>query len=396
MNIPSISTELETVELTSYWPRFQKTAYALYDEDFVYLVHHPHFPDETVTQLPWSEEFVGNTLIMFREVPTAIVRAADCTDEAELVAVLIHEMFHGFQFLSGESRFPDEVQGILYPLHEENTALRMRERYHLYHAVLPTDPIARNRHLHQFVSCRERRLAILGESIRYELLIETIEGPAFYVESQAYGEQSGENAVDVLRKYGEGLLDEEDTVQHLRKSCCTSGIFLCYVLDRILPKWKESFFEGNDTLYSLVRKSVTLNDEAYEPIEIRASLRDLLTRVKKERSESFLEAEQNAAFTLTLVGTFKITGIDPMNIVADSGRALHRHFIRAEIGEETCLIRYPVLAEFKTRLLECHRLIVCLEEAPELLEHGIHVSGIGDLEGDYDPKTFTLTMTRKQ
>ncbi|WP_432352933.1 hypothetical protein [Sporosarcina sp. A2] len=395
MNIPSSIVALKTTDLSTYWPGFQKVAYALYDEESVYLYNHPNFPEEPYAHLPWSEAFVGNTLIVFHEIPTAIVRRADYPGDAELVAALVHELFHGYQHLLEESRFPDEVQGVLYPLEETNAALRSRERYHLYHSVLPTDPIARDRHLRQFVQCREERMAYLGESIRYELLTETVEGPAFYVESQAFLNESGLLKVEVLRQYGESLLDVEDGVRNLRKSCCDSGIFLCYVLDRIFPEWKEEYVKADVTLYSLVRRSVDVKKYTMEPLEASPELRDVLTHVKVERAAAFYEAQQAAPVKLKIQGDLRIVGIDPMNIVAGERRALHRHFIRAEIGESTYLFRYPVIGEYQTYLLQCHQLLVLLDEEPEASERGVLVKGVGELTGHYDAETHTLHVPDK-
>ncbi|MDW0110931.1 hypothetical protein [Sporosarcina aquimarina] len=397
MQIPTTLPSLAAADLSTYWPGFQAVAYAVYDDESVYLFNHPNYPQELYTQLPWSEAFVGNTLIQFHDYPTAIVRRADCADDVELVAVMVHELFHGYQNLQGELRFPDEVQGVLYPLDTENAALRALERYYLYHAVLPTDKMARDRHLRQFIVYRQKRMAALGTSMQYELLTETLEGPAFYVESKVMMEHSDLLDVEIVRNYGEGLLDKEDTVRHIRKSCYSSGVFLCYVLDRIRPNWQEELFASDVTLYSLVQQSVEFREdtviEPVEPLEVSDELLEILSRVKAERAAAFAEAEQSAAAKLTINGDFKIVGFDPMNIVLGHQRALHNRFIRVEILGSPYLFRRPVIAEYRTDLFRSPQLTLLLDEQPEVREDGVFVPGIGELPGRYEADTFTLTVT---
>ncbi|MGG0461547.1 hypothetical protein [Priestia aryabhattai] len=58
---------------------------------------------------------MGNTLILFDGYPTAIADMELYDDYEGLFSILIHELFHGNQYIKSEKRFPDEMLGITYP-----------------------------------------------------------------------------------------------------------------------------------------------------------------------------------------------------------------------------------------------------------------------------------------
>ena len=74
------------------------------------------------------------------------------------------------------------MMGITYPLSKENVELRNHERTNLYCALLENDIIKKKQYLNAFIALREKRAARIEEYLTYEKLIETIEGPAWYVE----------------------------------------------------------------------------------------------------------------------------------------------------------------------------------------------------------------------
>lgn len=103
---------------------------------------------------------------------------------------MVHELFHGNQYVKGEKRFPDETMGITYPLTKENVEIRNRERKSLYNALIETSISNKKQYLNEFISLREKRTEGIKEHLTYENLIESVEGPAWYVELKAFSEKS--------------------------------------------------------------------------------------------------------------------------------------------------------------------------------------------------------------
>ncbi len=158
--INKLSKELSDVNLQNYWPTFQSVAYALYTNEFVYLFNHPlveESEERTYKIIQWNDSFTGNTLILYEGFPTAILYVDDEDKYEDLYSVMVHELFHGFQYEKGEKRFPDEVIGMTYPLTSENIGLRYQERMALYQAVTACDQYTRLQNVKAFIALREKK-----------------------------------------------------------------------------------------------------------------------------------------------------------------------------------------------------------------------------------------------
>src|SRR5699024_1069312 len=186
-----IEQDLVGSHLDSYWTGFVPVAYALFDKEFVNLFNHPKLIYSSYTHyqiLERDDQFMSCTLILYDDYPTAIVDLELYHNYASLYSILVHELFHGFQYIKGEKRFADETMGITYPLSKENIQLRSQERLYLYRAVLEKDRVKKRQYLATFISLREKRGNLIDEYLVYENLIETIEGPAWYVELRSFFE----------------------------------------------------------------------------------------------------------------------------------------------------------------------------------------------------------------
>ena len=213
-----IAKDLTNMNLERYWPNFELVAYALYDKNSVFLFNHPRYnqvPPKTYKILKRDEQFVGNTLILFDGYPTAIADMELYDDYEGLFSILVHELFHGNQYIKEEKRFPDEMLGITYPLTKENVEIRNRERKNLYNALIETGISKKKQYLNEFISLREKRAEGIKEHLTYENLIESVEGPAWYVELKAFSEKSSLANDLILKKYGKNLINAvESTSQY--------------------------------------------------------------------------------------------------------------------------------------------------------------------------------------
>ncbi|WHY79871.1 hypothetical protein QNH20_12295 [Neobacillus sp. WH10] len=383
--IKRIAQDLADAKLDNYWLGFESVAYALYDKSYVYLFNHPRM---TKTQqnnyqiLNWNEQFNGCTLILFDDYPTAIVNLELYDDFESLYSILVHELFHGFQYINKESRFPNEILGIAYPLSKENVELRNQERNNLYSAVLESNILKKKQYINTFIALREKRTAIINDYLLYENLIETVEGPAWYVELKAYSDKSPINYSSVLKKYGQHLINQYESTSDIRRSCYSSGLYMCLLLDDLSPHWKESFWDKEETLYDILKQ---FSDEFIKisDVEISSDTEKAIELAIQNRKNAFDNFEQQKGIHLFIEGEIIAKSFDPMNIVLLEDRFLHKNFIKVRIGNDDYLVQQPVIAYCKDGLQKITKLQLILKHNPIEEVDSLIIDGIGLIKGRY-------------
>ncbi|MDF1510117.1 hypothetical protein PZE06_18435 [Robertmurraya sp. DFI.2.37] len=387
-DIERIILNLEQVKLNQYWPGFEKVAYALYDETSAYIFNHPKFDNQQIVEE--KEPFHACTLIIYEGYPTAIVDLRLFKNYEDLYSILVHELFHGYQFLKEEKRFPDELMGITYPITVENVELRNQERLSLFHALMEKEPLAKKEYLNTFIALRQQRELQLGAYLEYENLIETIEGPAWYVELHAYYETSQFEFSAVLQKYGEPLINQYQSTVNIRRSCYSSGLFMCLLLDELSPGWKESFFSTEKTIYQYV-KELSVFDAPFRTIEVSPETERVVHAIFQNKEAEFTTFNEEAGIQLMIIGNMEATSFDPMNIVMLAGKVLHKNFLKVKIQEREYLFAQPVVA-YGEKLREFGKLQLKLGK--ELLERdsSLFIEGVGDIKGKIEKKRNQLYL----
>jgi len=392
--VDEIFQDLANENLSHYWTGFESVACALYNKNVVYLFNHPKMekePEKNYQILKRDDQFVGCTLILYHDYPTAIVDLDLYKDYASLYSILVHELFHGFQYIKGEKRFADEILGITYPLSEENIELRNQERTYLYRAVFEKDRIKKKQFLTTFIALREKRATIISNHLSYENLIETIEGPAWYAELKAYLQKSQQEYSSVLKSYGQQLMNHMNSTTNIRRSCYSSGLFICLLLDDFAPDWKESLWEKEETIYDLLKPfsdgSVHINN-----IEISPETEKVIDYALKDRENSIERFEQQGGFHLFIEGDITAKSFDPMNIVLYKDRFLHNNFIKVEINNQEYLIEQPVIAYGKGKLQHIVKLHLIVKKKPIENIDSLTIDGIGQIKGKYEKKGDMLHL----
>lgn len=388
-----IVQNLDNSHLDSFWKGFHPVAYALFNKKHVYLFNHPKMkkePNENYQMLKRDDQFVGCTLILYQDYPTAIVDLELYEDHARLYSMLVHELFHGFQYIKGENRFADEVMGVTYPLLKENIQMRSQERLYLYRAVVEKDRKKKREYLSIFVSLREKRGAIIDEYLGYENLTETIEGPAGYVEFKSFLEKSEQAYPFILETYGKQLLDHFDSALHIRKSCYYSGLFLCLLLDEFDPEWKGNFWDEEKTIYELLKQL-----SSYELVEIcehkeNVAAENIIADVLDNRKRIIDDFEQQKGIDLSIKGKITVKSFDPMNIVVFDDKVLHKNFLKVEINNQDYLIEQPVIAYCKDGLRDILKLDLVLRKRPVENDDALLIHGVGLVKGTYKQMNKTL------
>ncbi|MET3322318.1 UNVERIFIED_ORG: hypothetical protein ABIC97_005454 [Peribacillus simplex] len=389
-----ISEDLVNANLDNYWSGFESVAYALYDKSYVYLFNHPRMKKNQQNNyqiLNWDEQFNGCTLILYNDYPTAIVNIELYEDYKSLYSILVHELFHGFQYVKGETRFANEIMGITYPLSKENVELRNQERTNLFSTVLENNIIKKKLYLNTFIALREKRAAKFNNYLLYENLIETIEGPALYVELKAYSEKTPIAYKSVLKKYGQHLMDKYESTSDIRKSCYSSGLFMCLLLDEFSPGWKESFWGKEETLYDIFKQ---LSDDFIKisNVEISPETEEVINFAIQNRKNTFKNFEQQKGIHLFIEGEITAKSFDPMNIVPFENRLLHKNFIKVRINNEDYLVQQPVIAYCKGGLQNIIKLHLILKYNPIENVDSLTIDGIGEIKGRYEKQENVLHL----
>lgn len=380
-----LAYDLTNDRLNRYWPGFESVAYAPFDNDYVYLFNHPKMkndPHNNFQIFNRDDQFNGCTLILYDNYPTAIVDLKLYKEYASLYSILVHELFHGFQFKKGEKRFANELLGITYPLTTENVELRIQERDILYKAVMEEDPLKKKLLINHFISLREKRAMIIHDYLSYESFVETIEGPAFYVELKSFTDKSSQAYDVVLKKYGQDLIDHTESISHIRRSCYSSGLFICLLLDEFMPDWKEKFWETEDTIYDLL-KQIPGKINQVDHIEISPKTEQIINYTLDKRNSSIKTFEQQKGFHILIEGKIIAKSFDPMNMVLFEDKLLHKNFLNVEINEKSYLVQQPVIAYFKDKIQNITKLHLILENKPVENADSLVIDSLGSIKGKY-------------
>jgi len=381
-----ITPERLKEDLRTYWPNFELVAYALYDKDNVYLYNHPSYTSH-YSIVKRTQQFISNTLIMYENYPTAIVSIEENPDFIDLYSILSHELFHGYQYLKEEKRFPNEMAGTTYPLSADNIELRSKERNYLYRAVMAATSRERNEAIVQFLSSREQRKSMIDEHLLYETLIETVEGPAWYVECNAYNHNSSLTYEEVLQKYSDSLLNVFDSTLHVRRSCYSSGLFLCLLLDKLSPEWHEPFLGYSKTLYDFFIEIVSEKEiEQIEEVTISKQTFHVIDYIKSSKENEFIDFNQKNGIHIYIEGEIAIKMLDPMNIISHENIQLHKHFVKIGIQANEYFIEQPVKISFDKHVERIKTVHLIVSDEPTIKNNLIEIIDIGSFNGEYRKK----------
>ncbi len=158
------------VDFSMLWKGFKPLKFALYNQSECFF---------DGAYIEKTDQFLANTSIKFNGEYIAIWNVLEEIDEVILTSKMIHEMFHAFQQMNEDARFPNELEALKeYSYTAENLSIKLEENKLLAKLIERFDPIEYE-HLLQL---RSFRLSHYEYEYRYEAAIEQIEGSANYVE----------------------------------------------------------------------------------------------------------------------------------------------------------------------------------------------------------------------
>ncbi|WAA10041.1 hypothetical protein [Fervidibacillus albus] len=386
--VSKIIADFHPKSLTNCWPGFHPGPYALYNSRNAYIVNHPHFKNRGnyLRRIKAGDIFAGDTLILFDGLPTAIVNFDRYKNLNKLFAVLVHELFHGYQYMQGENRFPNELLGATYPVSAENFQLRNEERRHLYYAYMEQAKEKKQKHIHQFVSMREKRKAFIDDYLNYEKLIETIEGPALYVEAKAYADRRFLSIKEIAKEYGAILLDSNESSLNLRKSCYSSGMFLCLLLDELYNGWHENFMNSDLSLYDFFIKTIHVEPDSILHFDINQETEQLVSIVRDKKVKEFQTFLEKPGYKLIIRAPMQMIRLDPMNIIYLDHRFLHKNFIEIKIQDDIFHFEEPIITQFKNNPWKCEEIQIIRDQKPEIKNGFLQLTSNKKLKGTLKKK----------
>lgn len=350
--------------LNKYWSGFKVSPIALYTSDEVFLIGHNNPPEEfevygDVYIGKWDKKFTGNTIILFNGEYTAIWDMELSPSPFildRLFSGIVHEIFHTYQFKIGYEKYPNECLFIKYPFIKENIEYRIEERKALLKSIFANSEFEKKKNLSRFIALREKRKEIIGKILEYELGMESLEGSAIYVECKALTEENNIPKEFALSYYGRDLYDYSDMLFNFRKSCYSSGMLMCELLDTLNIDWHDEYIKGELYLYDFLKSKVQYDNELIEVKDfMRAEkLIDEYDKSKKQQIDDFFKSSGEKS---VIQEDMKIKGFDPMNVVSLDNMVLHKHFLKVHLDGKEVFFKGPVLTKHDKDFFNIEELI---------------------------------------
>lgn len=324
---------LDSLDFERIWPGFTKCNFALYNDNGVY------FREEAAQ---YDQRFLGNTSIEYNGEFIAIWRVDNPTaeDPQLLAADLVHEMFHAFQSVHNESRWPNDLLMLDYPENMDNFALRYSENLLLAHVFLADDTDSKKNFLHRFMSARKYREGVIGDIIKQEYYTETVEGLADYAGSMALKQLSQEKYTGRINSYVEHLQNLDGRFFDIRRMLYFTGALFCIALSEAGMDFHHEIGVTTTPLFCIAaQKSMLEKPSIAFDASLLAAETEQYLHDKRLKLAEFIKTHNER-----VEGNFTICGYDPMNMVKQDDMILCSHFImlKDERDDETVFIQGPV------------------------------------------------------
>lgn len=191
---------IDRVDFSRIWRGFKPLGFALYDDESCC------FEGKMIEK---TAGFLANTAIVFNGEHIAIWNLKEHTDADILASKLIHEMFHVFQSMNNESRWPNELEALSrYRCDTRNLSIKSLENRLIAMLAERFDTAEFER----LLGLRRMRCDNFGYEYGYEAAVEQIEGTARYVELCALKQISREKYEQSLASVKRSICDTANII----------------------------------------------------------------------------------------------------------------------------------------------------------------------------------------
>lgn len=208
---------VDTLDFSKLWRGFQPLKFALYTDTECFF---------DGAYIEKTDEFIGNTAILYKGEWIAIWFVQEQISPVVFASKIVHEMFHGFQMMNNDSRFPNELDALYqYKYDEVNLNMKMRENQLIYKLSAQFDMEM----FKELLQMRKYRCNSFSYEYHYESGVEQIEGSANYVELHCLKQLSTEQYEKKLLKMRERIIDPNNLLP-IRVICYDIGALLLHIL----------------------------------------------------------------------------------------------------------------------------------------------------------------------
>lgn len=294
---------LQQIDFNQLWEGFHPFPFALYNQEKIILNHEV---------LPYHSSFRGCTTIKFNEEQIAIWQISDKefqTDPRLLTYLIVHEMFHAFQKVNHETRFPNDLVLLEYPTDLLNHQFQLMEHHWIYE-LMNDSPSNKRQILLQLIVLRTQREQLIGSIIHQEYLIETFEGMAEYIALKALLQLSYSLYEAKIQEYLQYLKEPDEQLFYPRKINYYTGALLLTALDQEPHLIKHCISKEKHSVYELIKQRLLSPDSLSmtSNATLCVSYHHYLSH-KNELYESFSKEP-----LICYHGNYKICGYDPINM----------------------------------------------------------------------------------
>lgn len=278
----SVLNLINKLDFDSLWKGFRPLRFALYNDKECF------FDGKYIEK---SDLFLGNTSILYNGEMVAIWNVIEEISPIILCSKIVHEMFHGFQQMNNESRFPNELESIYrYNYSVDNLNIKLSENKLIYELLTEFD----DEKFLKFLEYRKYRYNNFAYEFLYESMIEQIEGTANYVELNVLKKLSYDDYIEKYENMKNDLI-RPDNLFPIRIISYDIGALLIEILKDNKIYFNDNFNDKNFihdlVLYSL--DIVVCNKE-----DVSQELNSYLTKSKNiiefaiEKNDVVFEGEE--------------------------------------------------------------------------------------------------------
>ncbi len=189
----------------------------------------------------------------------------------------------------------------------------------------------------------------------------------------------------ILNKYGENLNQVYESTANIRKSCYSSGLFICLLLDDYDPDWKDRFWDHEKTVFDQL-KACFNDDQAAQSLQKNVEVKNVIETINRSKKEVIEAYEQRKGHHLIIEGNIKIESFDPMNVTVFENKLLHENFLKIKVNNTSYLLREPVITYYQDEIHRITKLLVSLKRPPIEKKNALLLADIEELEGKYEKK----------
>src|SRR5699024_864690 len=196
-----------------------------------------------------------------------------------------------------------------------------------------------------YFSLRTKREKLIGDFIKYEKAIESVEGTAVYVEFKAYDQLVKDSNNKILKDLIKGFTDINQRNLKVRHSTYNQGLLLGLIADKYISNWTSKFMISQLYLSDFVFNELNIldievcdyNDTDYKQEEIE----ECIIKWNKDRDFVFEEFEMNNKGNI-LEESFEITAFDTMNVIKIENVIIHKKFLRIKSNGKEQVLKGPI------------------------------------------------------